>query len=273
MDRADVEQRLDALVLENRFTIAVLFPAVGAVLLAGSAAGLVPEPFKFNPYLILLGTAVMRLPLVAGLAPLIDRRAAGALLALTAYTYLIELVGVRTGYPYGEFEYLIELGPMLAGAVPAGLPIFFFPLVLNAYLLVLLVGPGTRGGRFLATAAMVVGLDLVLDPAAVALGFWEYRAGGLYYDVPVQNFAGWVLSAVVAVGLLEVGLPTDAVQARLRTCAFMLDDMVSFVILWGAINAYYLNLVPLLLAVGLFGALRTADRFDIPLPGRQARPG
>lgn len=272
MDRATVEARLDELVRENRFTIAVVFPVVGALLLAGSAEGLVAEPFRFNPYLILMGTLVMRLPLVAGIAPLVDRRAAGALLALTAYTYLIEFVGVRTGLPYGHFEYLIALGPMLAGSVPAGLPVFFFPLVLNAYLLVLLLGPRGRLARVVATAATVVGLDLVLDPAAVSLGFWAYEAGGLYYGVPATNYAGWVLSAVVAVGLLEAGFRTDALRARLRSTAFMLDDMVSFVILWGAVNLYYLNLVPLGVAVLLFLALRAADRFDVPLPGLRARP-
>lgn len=266
MDRQAIESELDGIVQENRFTIAVIFPAVGAILLAGSAQGVVPDPLSFNPYLILFGAFVMRLPLVAGLAPLIDRRGAWAVIGLTAYTYLIEYVGVTTGQPYGDFEYLIELGPMLGNAVPAGLPIFFFPLVLNAYLLVLLLDWGGWLRRFIVTAGTVVLLDLILDPAAVSLGFWTYEAGGAYYAVPLSNYLGWVLSAVVAVGILEVGLPTQAVKDRLRSCAYMLDDMVSFVILWGGTNAYYGNAVPLMLAGALFIALYNANRFDIPIP-------
>lgn len=272
MDRTAVETWLDDLVRENRFTIAVVFPAVGAVLLTASAAGLVPEPLSFNPYLILSGTLVMRLPLVAGIAPLVDRRAAGALLGLTAYTYGIEFLGVTTGIPYGEFEYLIDLGPMLADAVPLGLPVFFFPLVVNAYLLVMLLGPRSPIARVVLTAAAVLTLDLILDPAAVSLGFWAYTAEGLYYGVPAQNYVGWVLSAVVAVGLLEAGFPSDALRSRLESCVFILDDMISFVILWGVINAYYGNVVPVLLAVGLFAVLRAADRFDIPIPWFTTQP-
>lgn len=266
MDRRAIESWLDTLVRENRFTIAVIFPTVGAVLLTASAAGVLPERLSFNPYLILAGTLVMRLPLVAGLAPLIDRRSTVALLALTAYTYGIEFVGVRTGLPYGEFEYLIDLGPMLADAVPLGLPVFFFPLVVNAYLLVLLLGPERPIARVGLTAATVITLDLILDPAAVALGFWVYTDGGVYYGVPAQNYLGWVLSAIVAVGLLEMGFPSDSLRSRLESCVFILDDMISFVILWGVINAYYGNVVPVLFAAGLFAILRAADRFDIPIP-------
>jgi putative membrane protein len=173
-DRHAVEARLDRLVTANRFTIAVVFPLVGAVMLVASAEGLVPEPFRFNPYLVLLGTMVMRLPLVGGLAPLLDRRAGVALLALTAYAYAIEFVGLETGVPYGEFSYDVALGPMLGGELPLGLPVFFLPLVLNSYLLcLLLLGERARSPlvRIPVVAAAVVAVDTVLDPAAVALKF------------------------------------------------------------------------------------------------------
>ena len=175
MDSARVSERLDALVSENRFTIAVVFPAVGALMMVASAEGLLPDPLSFNPALLLFGTLVMRTPLVAGLLPTIDRRGAFALLALTAYTYAVEFVGVETGLPYGGFEYGIELGPMLFDTVPIGLPAFFFPLVVNAYLLVLLLssrraaGPLGAPARILAALAVVLIVDAVLDPAAVAL--------------------------------------------------------------------------------------------------------
>ncbi|WP_135821053.1 bisanhydrobacterioruberin hydratase [Halostella litorea] len=265
MDRAAVERRLDDLVRENRFTIAVVFPAVGAVLLLASAEGLVPEPLAFQPTLVLFGTLVMRLPLIAGVSPLVDRRAAAAVLALTAYAYGIEFVGVNTGWPYGGFEYGIDLGPMLAGEVPVGLPVFFLPLVLNSYLLVLLsLGDAARrrAVRLLATLATVLAVDLVLDPGAVALGFWAYDAGGAYYGVPLSNYAGWVLSGAVAVACFDVAFDHAALVVRLRDCSFMLDDLVSFVLLWGLINAFYANAVPVLVAAGFLLALLRTDEFD-----------
>jgi len=265
--RTRLERRLDDLVEENRFTIAVVFPAVGAVTLLASAEALLPGALNFNPYLLLFGVAVMRLPLVAGVAPLLTRRAAVGLLALCGYTYAIEAVGIATGYPYGAFEYGVDLGPMIAGAVPAALPLFFLPLVVNAYLLcLLLLGPlaDRTAVRLPVVVAAVVGMDLALDPAAVSIGFWAYDAGGWYYGVPWTNYAGWVLSAAVAVGVLDRAFDREELFGRLERCRFMLDDLVSFVVLWGAINAYFGNWIAALLA-GLFGyGLWRTDRFDFP---------
>jgi putative membrane protein len=265
--RARLERRLDELVEENRFTIAVVFPAVGAVMLLASAEGLLVDPLSFNPYLLLFGVAVMRLPLVAGLAPLLTRKAAAGLAAVCAYTYAIEFVGVRTGYPYGPFEYGVDLGPMLAGEVPAALPLFFLPLVANAYLLcLLLVGEAARRTvvRVPVVVLAVVGMDLVLDPAAVSIGFWAYDGGGAYYGVPVTNYAGWVLSAAVSVVVLDAVFDRAGLLARLASCRFLLDDLVSFVILWGGVNAYFGNWVPAALSVGYGYALWRTDRFDFP---------
>jgi len=275
--RDEIETRLDDLVRENRFLIAVVFPAVGAVTLLASAEALLPGPLVFNPLLILFGTLVMRLPLVAGVAPLTDLRAALAMGGLALYSYAIEYVGTTTGWPYGPFEYGVDLGPMLFGVVPVGLPIFFFPLVLNAYLLCLLL-LGERAGnplvRLPVVVAAVLAVDLILDPGAVALGFWSYDAGGSYYAVPWTNYLGWLLSATVAVALFDAAFDRAALVERVRSCEFMLDDLVSFVILWGAINAYFGNWVPVALATLFFAALVTIDRFDfrvldtIPVVGR-----
>ncbi|QLD87299.1 carotenoid biosynthesis protein [Natronomonas halophila] len=265
--RQRVERRLDALVDDNRFTIAVVFPTIGAIMLLASAEGLLPEPLSFNPYLVLFGVAIMRLPLIAGVAPLLTRKAGFGLLALCAYTYGIELVGVSTGYPYGHFEYGVDLGPMIADAIPAALPLFFLPLVLNAYLLcLLLLGESARNAVFRVPAviAAVVGMDLILDPGAVAIGFWSYDAGGLYYGVPWLNYAGWVLSATVAVLLFDYAFDRAGLLARVNACPFMLDDLVSFVILWGFVNVFYGNWVPAALAVGYGAALWRVDRFDFP---------
>ena len=277
-DRRRFEVRFDRLIRENRFTIAVVFPVVGAVLLVASREGLLPALLSYNPILILLGTLVMRSPLVAGVLSLVDRRALLGLTVLVGYAYAIEIVGVLTGIPYGEFTYAIDLGPMLAGVVPLGLPVFFMPLVLNGYLLCLLL-LGKRAERtairLLSVIATVLAIDLVLDPGAVAIGFWTYPAGGLYYGVPWTNYAGWVLSATVSVAFLDWGFSRSALLDRLRACEFMLDDLVSFVILWGGIDLLYANWIPVAIAVLLAGGLLSTDRFDFPVltPDRFVRGG
>ncbi|SEP61809.1 bisanhydrobacterioruberin hydratase [Natrinema salaciae] len=266
--RVAVQRRLEALVRENRFTIAVIFPIVGAVTLVGSAVELLPPPLSYNPLLILFGTLVMRSPLVVALLPQVDRQAVACLGVLTAYTYAIELVGVRTGWPYGTFEYGIRLGPMLGGEIPLALPLFFVPLVLNAYLLTLLVlGDRARRvlPRLLAAIAAVVAVDLVLDPAAVAIGFWAYVPPGDYYGVPVSNYRGWLLSGTVAVVLVDLAFDRAALLERVRSCEFALDDLVSFVLLWGTINVLFGNWLAAGVA-GLFclGLFRT-DRYGLAM--------
>ncbi|WP_323675592.1 bisanhydrobacterioruberin hydratase [Halorubellus sp. PRR65] len=270
--RERVQARLDELVREHRFTIAVVFPLVGAISLVASAEGWYPDPLSFlayNPLFVLFGVLVMRLPLVAGVAPLVDRKAGVALALLTAYAYGIEYVGTTTGWPYGAFEYTVPLGPMLADVIPVALPVFFFPLVLNAYLLTLLL-LGDRADntavRLAATVAAVLATDLVLDPGAVAVNFWAYDCAATasceYYGVPWSNYGGWVLSATVAVLAFDQGLDRTGLKDRLRECEFMLDDLVSFVLLWGGINALYGNWVPVAVAAALGVGLLTTDRFD-----------
>ena len=284
-DRREAEATLDALVRENRFTISVVFPVVGAVLLVASAEGVFAgtplAPLAFNGGMILLGTLVMRSPLVVGLAPLVGRRELAGIGLLSAYAYAIEYVGIATGWPYGEFEYLVALGPELGG-VPLGLPVFFLPLVANAYLLCLLL-LGDRAERaavrLLAVIALVLVMDVVLDPGAVALGFWVYEgvadAGALgvlsgagFYGVPLSNYAGWVVSATVAVVVLDAALDRAALRERLADCEFMLDDMVSFVLLWGGVNIWFWNPVAAAVAVGIGVGLVRADRFDASLLGQ-----
>lgn len=265
-DRDRRQHRLDALVRDNRFTIAVVFPVVGGILLVASAKGLLPPVLSYNPLLLLFGTLVMRLPLVAGVLPVLDRRALAGVLALVFYAYAIEFVGVATGWPYGEFSYLVDLGPMLFGQVPVGLPVFFLPLVLNSYLLALvLLGDRADGWlpRVVTTLALVLVVDLVLDPAAVSLGFWSYAADGPYYGVPLSNYFGWVLSGSVSVLAFDLTLDRSRLRDRIASCEFALDDLVSFVLLWGVVNAVFGNWVPVALTSGLLAALVTTDRLDV----------
>ncbi|RQH01428.1 bisanhydrobacterioruberin hydratase [Natrarchaeobius oligotrophus] len=274
--REAIQGRLEDVVRDNRFTIAVVFPVVGAITLVASAEGLLPDPLAYNPLLILFGTAVMRSPLIVGLLPRVDWRVVGFLGVLTAYTYAIEIVGVRTDWPYGAFEYAIQLGPMLLGAVPLALPLFFIPLVLNAYLLTLLVLEGRADSplyRLPTAIAAVVAIDLVLDPAAVAVGFWEFTPPGPYYGVPVSNYLGWILSGTVAVVLVDHAFDRRALLERVRRCEFVLDDLVSFVLLWGTINVLYGNWLAAAIS-GLFclGLLST-DRYDVRTMTTAVRSG
>lgn len=261
--RRRVESTLERVVENNRFTIAVTFPLVGVAMLIAGREGLLSPEFAMHPYLLIGANLVMVSPLVAGLAPLVDRRALSGLALLALFTWAIETAGVLTGLPYGEFSYGIALGPMLLDLVPLGLPVFYFPILLNSYLLALLfLRTRSLSRRFGLTLALVLTLDLILDPGAVALGFWAWVDPGPYYGVPAINYLGWLLSGSVAIAILQLSFDHGAMLKRLDSCGFFLDDLVSFLVLWGLVNAYFGNWIPVALAVGLVVTLVRSDWFD-----------
>jgi putative membrane protein len=148
-----------------------------------------------------VSSVLLALPaLVALWAHLGPRRAAAAVLAVSAFAYAIESVGVATGFPYGPFSYGEALGPKLFGLVPYLLPVTYVPLVIGAAAAAW--GPRRLAPRVAFAALLLVLTDGVLDPGATALGFWTWTEGGPYYGVPLVNSAGWLLSGAVSSALL-----------------------------------------------------------------------
>jgi len=261
------QHRIDRTIIDNRFTIAVVFPLVGAILLVASAESVVGSPWRFNPWLLLFGTLVMRSPVIAAVAPAVDRRGLGVLAGLVGFTYAVELVAVRTGWPYGSFTYGTDLGPMLVDAVPLALPLFYLPLVVDAHLLTVVLGSPRvehRAVRAATVLTTVLLLDAVLDPGAVAIGFWQYADGGAFYGVPWSNFAGWLGSGFVAVLGIEWLLDRDRLRDRLAACDFALDDLVSFALLWGGISTLYGRWISASIAALLLAAIAWSGSRTLP---------
>ena len=258
LDRRAAEARLEGVVRANRFTLAVTVPAVGAALLLAGSRGLLSPELVLHPALLLPAVLAMRLPLLAGLLPTVGRRAAVGLGVLAIYAYAVEFVGVTTGWPYGAFAYTADFGPAIGGTVPLALPLLYVPLVLDAYLLGIALldrhGGGlldSRAARVLAGVVILLFVDLVLDPGAVAVGFWAYDAGGPYYGVPLSNFAGWLLTGTVALVGVDLAFDAGALRERTGRAPFVLDDLVSFLVLWGGVNLAVGNWLAVLVAAAL----------------------
>lgn len=122
-------------------------------------------------------------------------------LAISMVAYIIETIGLLTGFPYTPFTYGELMAPKIAGITPLMLPVAFVPLVVGA--LYYAKKMRERWQQLLVGVGVLVVADLVLDPAAVALELWSWDIVGWYYGVPALNFAGWVLtgSLVVLIGL------------------------------------------------------------------------
>ena len=156
----------------------------------------------------LVSTLLIALPTVVAFWRLLG--AGTAILSLIALSILglaVEATGVATGFPYGEFYYGDLLGPKIAGIVPYILPLSWVPLVLGAVAAAKPRGdekPLRRVLWILMAAVLLVAIDGVLDPGATRLGFWVWPEGGLYYGVPLSNYAGWLLSSTRAAALVLV---------------------------------------------------------------------
>jgi putative membrane protein len=96
-----------------------------------------------------------------------------------------EIIGIHTGYLYGDYVYGASLGPKL----------WDVPIVIGVNWFILSYLTGTVFHKisndyyaaFLAAIAMT-SLDYIMEPVAVALDFWVWK-----FDViPMENYAGWL---------------------------------------------------------------------------------
>ncbi|NYB51970.1 MAG: carotenoid biosynthesis protein [Methanobacteriaceae archaeon] len=125
------------------------------------------------------------------------------IIILSIYAFSIETFAIITGFPYSPFHYTDMIGMKIFGYTPFTVPFAYVPLFLGCIYLA-----SKRWSEnlkiILATAFLVLVVDLVLDPAAVSLNFWVYEHTSIFYGVPLQNFLGWILTGAIAalIGLL-----------------------------------------------------------------------
>ena len=129
-------------------------------------------------------------------------------LAFAAWGILIgasaELIGTTTGFPFGPYSYSDFLGPKILGHVPYAIPASWYAAALLSFSLASATGV-TRARRVLLAAAFMVLWDVALDPAMSA-GFpiWLWHVEGFFYGMPLVNWFGWFVTALVIMLGFEV---------------------------------------------------------------------
>ncbi|GAA3626301.1 hypothetical protein GCM10022223_49450 [Kineosporia mesophila] len=126
-----------------------------------------------------------------------------------------ETIGVHTGYPFGEYVYTGRLGLKVAG-VPVLVPIAWTMIAYPALLLGRRLATGIGGTRSRARTALLGGFalaawDLYLDPQMTAQDAWRFAdphpALPGVPGIPLTNYAGWLLVALIIVAALDRVLP------------------------------------------------------------------
>ncbi len=144
--------------------------------------------------------------LVGGALVLLHTEPRKPLLA-AAIGFAAEAIGVRFGFPFGAYRYTAALAPSILGV----------PIVIAAawMILVTYLRQRLRSSRMYVVyaALLMFAIDLLIDPVSTnTLHFWEWKAGGFYFGVPLSNFAGWILVSVILFILQPPLAPKRAIR-------------------------------------------------------------
>lgn len=179
-------------------------------------------------------------------------RAVTLFCVLAVYAFSIESLGVLTGFPYGSFQYLGAMAQEVFGLVPWTLPFAWIPIMVGVAGMVQRLAPSSWRRQMIIGSVLAMLVDMVLDPGAVALGFWRYQAGGWYHAVPWTNFAGWVLTSLAPMALLLRG---ERLLSRWSMVALGL-----ILLFWMGVNAGAGQWMPVGVGVALLTALAWAGQ-------------
>jgi putative membrane protein len=108
--------------------------------------------------------------------------------------------------PFGAYEYTSWLGPQLFDHVPYFIPPSWFAMSIVSLDLARRVVT-SRWGRIFVGSIFMVLWDVSLDPAMTnAFPFWNYGVDGIFYGMPLSNWAGWfVVTFIILIGYEYIG--------------------------------------------------------------------
>jgi putative membrane protein len=107
-------------------------------------------------------------------------------------TFILEVVGVKTGLIFGEYNYGSTLG----------IKLFDVPLIIGFNWVFVILGSISisrllTGNIFLSSiisALIAFIFDLILEPIAIKLNYWSWSEG----IIPLQNYLAWFVIAFIS---------------------------------------------------------------------------
>jgi putative membrane protein len=174
------------------------------------------------------------------------KKALMLVLILSIYAIFIESFAIITGFPYSNFQYTDLIGFKLFGLTPYTLPFAYVPLFIGCFYLSSLQFTN-KWKIIIFSTFLVLMADLVLDPAAVALKFWIFDTSGVFYGVPLMNFAGWLLSGFLA-SLIAMYLIKDNINDFHKPKAIVLS-LFLILTFWSAVCAYMGLIIPAIVGI------------------------
>lgn len=138
--------------------------------------------------------------------------------------FLFETIGVKTGLVFGQYEYGDVLQPQIAG-VPLAIGFAWLGIQISSLAVVQMFSRKLHRPYFIAglTALLMVAFDVLMEPAAVYLGYWTWVAGP-----PLHNYLGWFVISLLfsllgaRMRLFETRLPSFARHAFLAQMIYFI---------------------------------------------------
>lgn len=156
-----------------------------------------------------------------------------ATIAIFIGTMAVEYVGATYSLIFGSYDYTNQFGMTIFG-VPIAIGFAWLAVIGCTHALALrFVSQTSPIVASVVGASLAVVLDLVIDPVAyVAKQYWLWEGTSIYYNVPLQNFAGWFVVAFV-IHLLLFVLPGRKASSERRAMIlfFLLEAMFLFLAL------------------------------------------
>ena len=136
-----------------------------------------------------------------------------------------EVIGVNTAYLFGNYVYGINLGPKLLN-VSIVIGLLWGVLALGAASIIDQMGIFNRWKVFFG-AVIMLGVDLIMEPVAIANEFWSWDGE----NVPLYNYVCWFLIAI----LLQLILRKFKLNEKNKVYNTLLILMIVF---FGFLNLY-----------------------------------
>ncbi|MFP4621321.1 MAG: carotenoid biosynthesis protein [Bacteroidales bacterium] len=110
----------------------------------------------------------------------------------------VELLGVQTGLIFGEYSYGPVLGIKL-GEVPLMIALNWVLLIYCSYFIAERLFRAALP-KLASAAALMVGMDVLMEPVAMALDMWNWEVS----VPPLQNYAAWFVISFLFAGFFQL---------------------------------------------------------------------
>jgi len=107
-------------------------------------------------------------------------------------TFILEVVGVKTGLIFGEYNYGLTLGVKLF-EVPLIIGFNWVFVILGSISISRIITTNLYLGSLISAFIAFV-FDLILEPIAIKLDYWTWAEG----IIPLQNYLAWFVIALIS---------------------------------------------------------------------------